>query len=108
MSDNATIWVIIVALGLGTYAVRFSFLGLIGDRALPKIVERHLRYIGISMFPAIVAPLVAWPAATGGEFDMLRFLAALAAAIVGFWRKSVIAAVLAGFATLFTLQYLLG
>ena len=32
MSETARIWVVIVALGIGTYLIRFSFIGLVGDR----------------------------------------------------------------------------
>ena len=37
LSDGA-VWAIIVGLGIGTFAIRFSFLGLIGDRnAVPHL-----------------------------------------------------------------------
>ena len=54
------IWLIIVLLGLGTYAIRFSFLGLIGDRKMPDWLLRHLRYTPVAVLPGLVAPLVAW------------------------------------------------
>ena len=42
--DTFTTWATIVALGIGTFLIRFSFLGIIGDRQLPEWVLRHLRY----------------------------------------------------------------
>ena len=42
--SDTQIWIIIIALGIGTYLIRFSFLGLIGDRDLPDWALRHLRY----------------------------------------------------------------
>ncbi|MEM6477504.1 MAG: AzlD domain-containing protein, partial [Pseudomonadota bacterium] len=72
-----TIWAIIVGLGLGSFLLRFSFLGLIGDRNLPPWVLRHLRYTAVAVLPGLVAPAVIWPAATGGDPDPARLSAAL-------------------------------
>ncbi|MDB4191681.1 AzlD domain-containing protein, partial [Amylibacter sp.] len=36
MTDPLKIWIIIFFLGVGTYLIRFSFLGLVGNRQLPK------------------------------------------------------------------------
>jgi len=57
--STADIWLIIVVLGIGTFLIRFSFLGLIGDRPMPQIVLRLLRYTPVAVLPAMVAPLVA-------------------------------------------------
>jgi branched-subunit amino acid transport protein len=108
MSSDARIWAVIVALGIGTYLIRFSFIGLIGDRRLPVWAERLLAYVPVAVLPALVAPLVVWPAATGGSPDPARLLAAFAALAVGAWRRSVIAAILAGLATLYLALWLVG
>ncbi|MEO1705583.1 MAG: AzlD domain-containing protein, partial [Pseudomonadota bacterium] len=70
------IWVIIIGLGVGSFALRFSFLGLIGERAMPPWVLRHLRYTAVAVLPGLVAPAVIWPAATGGMLDPARLSAA--------------------------------
>ncbi|QFU09829.1 Branched-chain amino acid transport protein (AzlD) [Rhodobacteraceae bacterium THAF1] len=70
------IWGVIAALGAGTFLLRFSFLGLLGDRNLPPLVLRLLRYTPVAVFPGIIAPLVAFPAATDGVFDPARGVAA--------------------------------
>lgn len=102
------IWLIIVMLGIGTFLIRFSFLGLIGDRKLPDWVLRHLRYTPVAVLPGLVAPLVVWPEATGGALDAPRLAAALATVVVGLWIKSATWAIIAGAATLYGLLYLLG
>ena len=66
MSETARIWVVMVAVGIGTYFIRYSFLGLVGDRPLPEWLLRALRYVPVAVMPALVAPLVVWPAATEG------------------------------------------
>jgi len=95
MSD-AQIWALIGCMAVGTFLIRFSFLGLVGDRPLPAWLLRLLRYTPVAVIPAIVAPLVAFPAATGGETDPVRLAAAVAALAVGAWRRDVILAVAAG------------
>ncbi|GGE08457.1 Branched-chain amino acid transport protein [Gemmobacter megaterium] len=102
------IWLIIVALGLGTFLIRFSFLGLVGDRELPPFVLRLLRYTAVAVIPGLVAPLVAWPAATGGQPDAARLLAAAVALGLGVAFRNVLLAIFGGAATLFTVQALLG
>lgn len=106
--SDATIWGIIVLLGLGTWALRFSFLGLIGAQALPEWVLRHLRYTAVGVLPGLVAPLVVWPEATGGIPDPARIAAALATVGVGLLSRNMIASVVAGMATLYVVQALAG
>ncbi|MEO0989444.1 MAG: AzlD domain-containing protein [Pseudomonadota bacterium] len=98
--DTATIWLIIGVIGLGTYLIRFSFLGLIGNRDLPPWVLRLLRYTPVAVLPALVAPLVVWPEATGGQPDGPRMAAAAVTLAVGMWTKNLVAAVFAGAGTL--------
>jgi branched-subunit amino acid transport protein len=96
MMDTATIWIVIIVLGIGTFLIRFSFLGLIGSKPLPEWVLRHLRYTAVAVLPGLVAPLVIWPQATGGEPDPARMLAAVATIIVGLWTRNVLGAMIAG------------
>ncbi|MCC5969614.1 MAG: AzlD domain-containing protein [Pararhodobacter sp.] len=102
------IWAIILGLGVGTVTLRFSFLGLIGRRHLPEWVLRHLRYTPVAVLPGLVAPQVFFPAATGGETDPARLAAAAVTLAVGYFTKSVLWAIAAGFATLMGLMALAG
>lgn len=106
--DGYNIWAIIAALGIGTFLIRFSFLGLVGDRPLPEWLLRHLRYTPVAVMPALVAPLVMWPPATGGETDLARLLSAFATVIAGVITKSLPLAIVAGGGTLYAMLYLLG
>jgi len=100
------IWTIIVGMGIGTLALRFSFLGLIGRRELPEWVLRHLRYTPVAVLPGLVAPQVFFPAANDGVTDPLRLIAATVTLAVGYWTRSVLWAILAGFSTLMGLMAL--
>ena len=106
--DNSDIWLTIIALGIGTFLIRFSFLGLLGGKDLPDWLTRHLRYVPVAVLPGLVAPLVVWPAATGGEADLARSLAALTALAIGALTRSVLGAIFGGMAVLYGVQFLLG
>ena len=106
--STAYIWSIIAVLGVGTFLIRFSFLGLIGGKDLPEWVLRHLRYTAVAVWPGLVAPMVLWPAATGGEVDPARLSAALVTFGVGILTRNVLAAITLGGATLFGMIWLMG
>ncbi|NCO87406.1 MAG: AzlD domain-containing protein [Rhodobacterales bacterium] len=108
MIGTATIWTVIVVLGAGTFLIRVSFLGLIGKRPLPAWVLRHLRYTAVAVLPGLVAPLVLWPAATGGAPDLARGMAALATVGIGLWSRNVLAAMVAGAVVLYSVLALAG
>ena len=98
--STAEIWIIIGLMAVGTYLIRFSFLGLIGDRPMPAFVLRLLRFTPVAVLPGMVAPLVVWPSATGGTFDPVRGLAALVTVAAAYWRKNALLGVAMGAVTL--------
>ena len=104
MPGDATIWLMIAVLGVATFLIRFSFLGLMGDRDMPPWLLRHLRYTPVAVLPGLVAPLVLWPEATQGDPDPARLLAASMTVFVGWWRKSLFWGAVAGVATLAALS----
>ncbi|WP_299816745.1 AzlD domain-containing protein [uncultured Jannaschia sp.] len=104
--NDLYVWSIVVALGAGTFLIRFLFIGFVGDRPLPPWALRHLRYTGVGVLPALVAPLVVWPEATGGAPDPVRLIAGGVALAVGMWRRDTIQAVIAGGLTVLLLSLL--
>ena len=98
---TAEIWLIIALMGVGTFLIRFSFLGLIGDRKMPPLVLKLLRFTPVAVLPGMVAPLVLWPAATNGAPDPARLLAATVAVLVGLWTRQVMWAIGAGVVALY-------
>ena len=107
MISTIELWTVIIGLGLGSFAMRFVFLGVVGDRQLPPWLLIHLRYTAVSILPALVAPLVLWPSGTGGTPDAPRLAAAGVAFAVGFLTKNVAMAILSGAATLYALLYVM-
>lgn len=110
MEDYSTlgIWGVILGLGFGSFALRYSFLGLVGRRSLPAWALRYLRYTAVAVLPALVTPLIAWPQATGGHTDPARLLAAAATVAVGLWRRDALTAIFAGFVALYLALWLIG
>lgn len=108
MTDPVMIWATIVAIGVGTFLLRFSFLGMIGGRDLPPWALRLLRYTSVAVMPGLVAPLVLWPAATGGTTDPARMAAALATLLIGVTTRSMLGAIFGGAVVLYAVQFALG
>ena len=104
--DPIVYWVTVPALGIGTFLLRFSFLGLLGNRPLPAAMRRALRYTAVGILPGLIAPAVLWPPATGGETDPARLAAACVTLLVGVFARSVIGAILAGGVTLYLCLWL--
>lgn len=102
------VWAVILILGAGTYALRASFLGPLGRRPFPEWALRLLRYTPVAVLPALIAPATVWPAATGGETDPARLLAAGATVIAGALTRSALPAMAAGLATLYAGLWLIG
>lgn len=99
--SGAEIWFIILVMGVCTFLIRFSFLGLIGDRPIPPFFLKLLRYTPVAVLPAMVAPLAIWPQATGGQTEPIRVLATLVTLVVATWRRDAIQAIIAGLMTLY-------
>lgn len=105
-ASDATVWLVIAVLGIGTFLIRWSFLGALGERDMPPWLTRMLRYTPVAVLPALVAPLVVWPDATGGQPDPARMAAAAATLAAGWWTRSMMGGIAAGAITLLGLAYL--
>lgn len=108
MIEPSQLWPVIAGLALGSFAIRFVFLGFVDSRKLPSWVLRHLRYTAVAMIPALVAPLVIWPEATDGATDPARLIAALATLAAGMAMRNLMAAILTGGTVFYACQWLLG
>lgn len=102
------IWAIILGLGLGSYLLRLSFLGLVGNRALPPWVLRHLRYTAVAVMPGLITPLILFPQATGGQVEPVRLGAAIATIAISLWTRNATLTILGGAAVLFGLHFTIG
>lgn len=104
-ASTTEIWIVILGMAAGTFLIRFSFLGLVGDRPLPAWLLRLLRYTPVAVLPAVVAPMLLGAKA---ETDPLRLFCAAVTVIVGIWTKNVLWAILTGLGLFFGLGAFLG
>jgi len=104
-ASTTEIWIVILGMAAGTFLIRFSFLGLVGDRPLPAWLLRLLRYTPVAVLPAVVAPMLLGAKA---ETDPLRLFCAAVTIIVGVWTKNVLWAILTGLGLFFGLGAFLG
>jgi len=99
-----TMWGVVVAAGVATFAMRFVFIGLFGTFQVPPWLERGLRYIPPAVLAAITVPAVFAP---GANLDLVDPF--VPAAIIGglaAWRtKSIGAAIVIGLAILWLLRW---
>lgn len=108
--DPVVLWTIILAAALGTFAMRLSFIELLGgvDR-LPPGAVRALELVPAAVLAAIVLPrlLVVDGAVAPGPSN-LRLVAGAVAALVAWRSGSLLATVAVGMAALWGLVLLVG
>jgi len=100
------IWTAIVLAGVGTYAMRASFLVFAHRLAdVPPTVQRLLRQIPPAALAAIVVPALLRPE---GQIDLLhpRFAAGLVAAAVAWRTRNIALTLVVGMAALMILDAL--
>ncbi|MEM9146528.1 MAG: AzlD domain-containing protein [Pseudomonadota bacterium] len=96
MIEPGVIWIVILGLGLTTYAIRFSFLGLLGGRPVPERLRRVLGFVPATVLPALIAPMVFTDGAGALAIDPPVAIAAGAAFLAAYLRQSTISGLLAG------------
>ncbi|UWQ27986.1 AzlD domain-containing protein [Leisingera sp. M523] len=84
------LWAVIIGLAVGSYALRFAFIGFMGGKPIPEWLMRHLRYTAVAIIPALVAPLVIWPSPTGGDPSLMHLAAAAATFAAGYLTRNVL------------------
>lgn len=93
-----TVWLVIVAAGVVTYALRSSLIVLLSSTTVPPLLERAFRYVAPAVLAALAVPAFVAP---GGalELDVARLLAAAAGGAVAWRFHSVLGTLAAGMAT---------
>jgi branched-subunit amino acid transport protein len=102
-----SIWLIMLLGGLLTFAMRYSFIYLLGRLPVPDFVRRALRFVPPAVLSALITPALLMPAGRFGLGpDNQRWLAGLVAILVAWRTKSMLISILAGIAALIILQLL--
>ncbi len=101
------IWLIMIAIGLITYAIRLSFILLFGRMEVSRDVRRALRFVPVAVLPAIIFPELlirdgSLYLSPGNE----RLLAGLLAVLVAWRTKNALLTIVVGMAVLLLMQVL--
>ena len=103
-----TLWLTILAIGLITFALRFSCIYLLGKYDIPAWAQRLLNFVPIAIFSAIIMPALTLPAGKLAlAWPNARFLAGLGAILVAWRTNNVVLTISAGMVALWLLQALL-
>ena len=110
MYDPMTIWMVLAAIGIGTYALRLSFILLLGrlDEVPPRIVG-VLRFVPAAVLAALVLPAILALTVTPSvaiEADWMKVVAGTIAAFIAWRTENVLATIGVGMAALWCLQVL--
>ena len=91
------IWLLFLALAVGTFALRFSFIYLFGKVDMPDWLRRALRFVPASVLAALVFPALTYP---NGALDIslnnVHLLAGLGGALVAWRTKNVLWTIVVG------------
>ena len=103
--STPALWLTILGAGAVTFALRLSFVALLGRMEIPPFFERALRFVPAAVLTAVVIPLLFYVDGTleispGNE----RLLAGLAAALIAWRTRNVLFTLAGGMATLWMLQ----
>jgi len=106
MNGNS-VWPLFIAMALGTFALRFSFIYLFGKMEMPEWLRRSLRFVPASVLAALVFPALTYP---NGVLDFtlgnIRLLAGIGGALVAWRTNNVMWTIVVGMVLFWILQAL--
>ena len=103
--STPALWLTIFGAGAVTFALRLSFIALLGRIRIPPTLGQALRFVPAAVLTAVVIPLLfyedgALEVSLGNE----RLLAGLVAALIAWRTRNVLLTLGGGMAILWTLQ----
>ncbi len=103
------VWLTMAIAGVLTYAIRLSFIALMGRITVPDWFRRALRFVPAAVLSAIIVPGLF---ERGGAMDFTlrnpQIWAGIIAIVVAWFSRNVLLTIAAGMAALLALQLLLG
>ena len=103
--STLTLWLTIVGAGAVTFALRLSFIVLLGRVETPLFLGRALRFVPAAVLTAVVIPLLFYEnGALEVSLSNERLVAGVAAALIAWRTRSVLITLGGGMATLWALQ----
>ncbi len=104
--SEGSLWLIIGLVGLGTFALRSSFIMLFKEGNQPQWLSRALRYVAPAMLATILtSSLLTSRENLSAELSQNRFIAVTVAALVAWRSKSLLWTILTGMVLLWLLNF---
>ena len=99
-----SVWLMMLALAVGTFMIRGSFILLFGGREFNPLLSRALRFVPASVLSALVVPqILTRDHSIVLTFDNPQLLAGLVATVVAWRTKNVLLTILSGMVVLWVL-----
>lgn len=103
--STPALWLTIVGAGAVSFALRLSFIALLGRMEIPPLLGRALRFVPAAVLTAVVVPLLFFESGSlevsvGNE----RLVAGVVAAVIAWRTRNVLLTFGGGMATLWMLQ----
>ena len=103
--SQLTMWGIVIAIGVGTYFIRLSFIALFGKTEPSPALMRALRFVPSSVMAAIILPALVNGGGHGIAGGSERLIAALLAGFVAWRTRNMLATIGTGMVGLWVLQF---
>lgn len=105
LMSTTSLWLTIIVIGAGTFALRVSFIHLLARISVPALLQRALRFVPPAVLAALVLPAIL---RSGGALDLsldnFRLIAGALAALVAWWTRNVLLTLAIGMGTLWLLN----
>lgn len=102
MISESYFWLNILLLGIGTYAIRGSFVALSSRMQITTRMKELFSFIPAAILPAFVAPAVFFHNGTAAwAFQKERFVIVIAATAVCYFTRSTLITILFGLVALY-------
>lgn len=107
LTASAQVWLLMAAAGVGSFAIRYSFVGLVRKGEVPRWAANLLRHVPAAALTALVVTSVSSHGSeSAAEATTLRLCAILLAGLVAWRTKSMLATIACGMASLWLLKFL--
>jgi branched chain amino acid efflux pump len=107
MEGSVTIWLIMIALAVGTFLIKISFIMLLSNREVHPLITRALRFVPAAVLSALVVPqILTRDNSLRISLANPQLVAGVVAGVIAWRTRNVLLTILAGMVVLWILQAL--
>jgi branched-subunit amino acid transport protein len=106
MSATLSLWLTVVACGVVTFLIRFSFIAMHGRVTMPRWFTRALTFVPVAVLSAITLPeILVQNSAVNHSLLNPKLLAGILAVVVAWRTRNVWATIAVGMAAMWVIQF---